>query len=132
MHSGGNFRVYPLRLYYYRRHRASTSHRLGEKALRALQAANLRFLGQIADRDRALATTIRARGRSIETALAYEELLRALKDRKMWQALGIVATRPRAAALLRLPIGVRLRRVLAWRLGGERRRGAIHESSRLG
>jgi glycosyltransferase involved in cell wall biosynthesis len=116
MHRGKRFRVYPLKLYYYRKHGASASHRLSERALLAMKAANLRFLDQLADSDRPLASAIRARARSIETALAYEELLCALKGGSLLKAFGIAATRPQAIALLRLPIGVRLRRGLGGRL----------------
>jgi hypothetical protein len=47
--------------------------------------------------------------RSVETALAFEKLLNALKARNWSTAIRIALTKPRAAALLRLPLGVRLR-----------------------
>ena len=113
MHLGKTYRVHPMPLYYYRKHGESTSHRLNEKALVALKQATLQFFDQIAASDRLLAMAIRARLRSIETALAYEKLLASLKGRNLLRALGMAISRPQAAALLRLPIGVRLKRGLA-------------------
>ena len=112
LYSGKTMRVYPLPLYYYRKHRNSTSHRLNEGALAALKAADLRFLARISQEDRRLAGVVKERIRSIEFAIAYEGLLAALKGRDWSQALAIVLTTPKAAALLRLPIGVRLRRLI--------------------
>jgi len=75
LYAGRRMRVYPLPLYFYRKHSTSISHRL----------------------------------RSVETALAFEKLLNALKSRNWPAAIGIALTKPRAAALLRLPLGVRMR-----------------------
>jgi hypothetical protein len=47
----------------------------------ALKAANRRFLAQLSKSDRHLVAAINASIRSIETALAYEWLLNALKTR---------------------------------------------------
>jgi glycosyltransferase involved in cell wall biosynthesis len=113
MQSGKTLRVYPMPLYYYRKHGESTSHRLNEKALIALKQATLQFFDQVGASDRFLSEAIRARLRSIETALAYEKLLASLKGRNLLRALSIAISRPQAAALLRLPIGVRLKRGLA-------------------
>ncbi|SEE13784.1 Glycosyl transferase family 2 [Rhizobiales bacterium GAS188] len=117
LHGRARFRVYPVGLYYYRKHPASTSHRLNRSALGAIEAADLRFLGQVPSLDRCLATAVAARLRSIRTALAYEDLLAALKGEHFWRAAGIALARPKAAALLRLPISVRLRRLLPSRAG---------------
>jgi glycosyltransferase involved in cell wall biosynthesis len=112
LHSGTTMRVYPLQLYYYRKHSKSISHRLNEDALAALKVADLRFLAQVSREERRLADEIRTRIRSIDVALAYEELLAAIKGRRWSEVVAIALSQPRAAALLRLPIGVRLRRLI--------------------
>jgi succinoglycan biosynthesis protein ExoO len=111
LHSGASFRVYPLELYYYRKHDASTSHRLSAAALSAIEAADRRFLARISDPDPRLAHAVAARIRSAQTAHAYERLLTALKAEHWGQAAAIAIARPRAAALLNLPIRSRLRRL---------------------
>jgi glycosyltransferase involved in cell wall biosynthesis len=117
---GKKFKVYPCPLYFYRKHAASTSHRLNEAVLVALKAANLKFLERVRGEHFSLVPLVQLRDRSIETALAYEKLLRALKGRKWGTALAIAVKKPSAAALLRLPIGVRLSRIL-----GPASKGAI-------
>jgi glycosyltransferase involved in cell wall biosynthesis len=122
LHLGMKMRVYPLPLYFYRKHDASISHRLNESVLEALNDADRRFLKGISGADGRLAIAVRARMRATETALAYEKLLNALKARDYSAAIRIAATRPRAAALLRQPIGVRLRRVFNFDHSGPRPR----------
>jgi succinoglycan biosynthesis protein ExoO len=109
LYAGRRMRVYPLPLYFYRKHSASISHRLNESALEALKAADVRFLGKISRGNQAVAGAVKRRMKSVETALAFEKLLNALKSRNWPAAIGIALTKPRAAALLRFPLGVRLR-----------------------
>jgi glycosyltransferase involved in cell wall biosynthesis len=111
LHSGKSMRIYPMPLYYYRKHSSSTSHRLNEGALVSLKTADLEFLVTTAECPE-LARLVAKRIESVEVALAYERLLAALRGRRIPEALGIMLSRPRAAALLRLPIGVRLRRLV--------------------
>jgi succinoglycan biosynthesis protein ExoO len=112
LYSGKQMRVYPFALYYYRKHRSSISHRLNKGALDAVKAADLRFLATISQEDEQLACVIAERIKSIEIALAYDVLLTALKAGNMSEAFAIALTTPRAAALLRLPIAVRLRHLI--------------------
>jgi succinoglycan biosynthesis protein ExoO len=109
--AGKKMWVYPLPLYFYRRHSASASHRLNESALKAMRAADERFFKQVSNEDQALADAIKGRIRSVETALAFEKLLNALKARDWSAAIRIALRKPQAAALLRLPLSVRLRRL---------------------
>ena len=111
LQQGKKFKVYPSALYFYRKHAASTSHRLNEAVLLALKAANLRFLERVREDDPALIPAVELRDRSIETALAYEQLLHALKQRNWRTAIRIAVRNPRAAALLRLPLAARLARL---------------------
>jgi succinoglycan biosynthesis protein ExoO len=119
LHLGKTMRVYPFPLYYYRKHSNSISHRLNKEVLKALKAAELRFLAQISCEEPRLVSAIAARIKSIDAALAYETLLAALKAKKWSKALAIVLTQPRAAALLRLPIRDRLRRLSVVRQSSE-------------
>jgi succinoglycan biosynthesis protein ExoO len=109
LYAGRRMRVYPLPLYFYRKHNTSISHRLNERALEALKTADARFLGKISRENQLVAKAVKRRMRSVETALAFEKLLNALKSRNWPAAIGIALTKPRAAALLRLPLAVRLR-----------------------
>jgi len=109
LYAGRQMRVYPLPLYFYRKHSASISHRLNESALEALKATDVRFLGKISRENQPVAEAVKRRMKSVETALAFEKLLSALKSRNWPAAIGIALAKPRAAALLRLPLGVRLR-----------------------
>ena len=108
LYAGRRMRVYPLPLYFYRKHSTSISHRLNERALEALKATDVRFLGTISRENQPVAKAVKRRMRSVETALAFEKLLNALKSRNWPAAIGIALTKPRATALLRLPLGVRL------------------------
>jgi succinoglycan biosynthesis protein ExoO len=111
LYAGRQMRVYPVPLYFYRRHRTSISHRLNERALEALKATDVRFLGKVSSENQAVAEAVKRHMKSVETALAFEKLLNALKSRNWPAAIGIALAKPRAAALLRLPLGVRLRRL---------------------
>jgi GT2 family glycosyltransferase len=119
---GKAMRVYPVPLYYYRKHVGSISHRLSEDALAAIKASDVRFLAQVPPTERRLVTAMEERIESIDSALAYERLLSALKAGQWALAAAIALKRPQAAALLRLPIAVRLRRLVA-RRGREGVRG---------
>jgi glycosyltransferase involved in cell wall biosynthesis len=121
LHAGKTFRVYPDQLYLYRQHSASITRDLSEGSLKAILAANLRFHDQVSRDDTHLAAAIITRGRSIETAIAYGRLMRALKVGDFRSSLAIAVARPQAALLLRLPLRVRLHRLAA---SLQRRRGA--------
>jgi succinoglycan biosynthesis protein ExoO len=112
LQSGKKLRVYPDALYFYRKHRASLSQRPNTNALEALRAANQRFLKQISPRDPKLVAAINTRTRSIDTALLYHKLLDCLKAGEWSNSLRIALRKPQTAALLRIPIGARLRRLL--------------------
>ena len=129
LHGGKTYRVYPPPFYYYRKHASSISHRLNEAALIALKAANRRFLERVREGHPTLIQLLEARDRSIETALSYEKLLCALKNRKWRTVLDIAIRNPASAALLRLPIGVRVRRVLGFERAGATatREGGCHQ-----
>ena len=110
---GARFRVQPDLTYFYRRHSASTSHRLRGSDLTAMLASDSAFRAAIGPRDAATEAAFRARRASIERALAYDGILVALKARDLPAALRVAIRSPGGAALLRLPVRDRLARLLA-------------------
>jgi glycosyltransferase involved in cell wall biosynthesis len=116
LHAGCRMRIYPLPFYFYRKHKNSISHRLNKTVLEAIKVSSLRFQDGVFDSESRVAAAIRYRMRSIDTALAYEMLLIALKNKSWLCAVRIAFTDPRAAMLLRIPIGVRLRRLVPSRV----------------
>ncbi len=125
LHAGKSMRIYPLPLYLYRKHRNSISFRLNREVLEAIKIANLRLLSQTRDSDRRVIDALRARMRAIDTAIDYENLLDALKARNWRKSVHTALIRPKAAALLRLPMFLRLRQSTRWLMA---RVLAIHPS----
>lgn len=125
LRSGMRMRVYPLLLYFYRRHRASTSHRLNESVLTSLKEADARLLSEVQQTDRRLLAAMKARAGSIETGLQFERLLGSIKHSQWFKSIGIGVNRPQTLPLLRLPLWARLRRLL------QRRTAAAGRSGRL-
>lgn len=110
---GARFRIEPDLTYFYRRHDASTSHRLRRGDLTAMLAADTAFRAAIGPRDAATEAAFRARRASIARALAYDGIIAALKARDPLGALREAIRSPGGAALLRLPLRSRFARVLA-------------------
>lgn len=110
---GARFRIEPELTYFYRRHSASTSHRLRRGDLTAMLAADTAFRATIGARDAATEAAFRARRASIERTLAYDGIIAALKARDPLGALRAAIRSPGGAALLRLPLRSRLARVFA-------------------
>jgi glycosyltransferase involved in cell wall biosynthesis len=121
IHSGKRMRVYPLPMYIYHRHGNSISHRLSEDVLEALLLSERRFFERINPRDLPLRAAAAAKINSTSVALAYERLLAAIRSRRYGAALAIASVNPRAAALLRLPIGVRLRHFIPFKASRDHR-----------
>ena len=126
LHAGKKMRIYPRPYYLYRKHLNSISFRLNTKVLEAIKAANLRIISQISHSDRRVIDVLRARMHSIDTAIDYENLLNALKAKNWRKSAQIALTTPKAAALLRLPILLRFRKLILWL---EARMRAVHPSA---
>ena len=115
LQAGKKLRVYPDTWYFYRKHGASLSRRPSKnaiKALEAIKAAHHRFESEAATGDRRLAAALNTRRRSIDTALLFQKLINSMKAGQWRESLRIAFRRPRVAALLRIPIGTRLRRLM--------------------
>jgi succinoglycan biosynthesis protein ExoO len=109
--AGARYWVDPAPLYRYRRHGASTSHRLMRADIEALLAADDRFrrLGdRLAPVDLA---ALDGRRRSLRRALAYDGLVAALKARSAVRAVGQALADPTAVPLLLMPVVARLTRL---------------------
>jgi succinoglycan biosynthesis protein ExoO len=113
--AGLTLRLEPAALYRYRRHAASISHALRRDHLEAMLRADAAFEADLPalpdDARRAQA----GRRRSLERALAYDEVIQRLKGRDLAGGLGRALKAPDIWPLLTMPVTARLRR-LAGRL----------------
>lgn len=113
LRAGGRARVYPEISYFYRKHGASISHRLTDNVIRLMKTADEDMRADIGTTDTKLVRALNARTGSIDTALAFHKLVNAIKGRDLAKIAGILMGAPQSILLLRLPIGVRLRKL--WR-----------------
>jgi succinoglycan biosynthesis protein ExoO len=104
---GLKYRVYPRQLYFYRKHGASISHRLSSKAANAMLDADRRFRGKLDEASTEVRAAFEARSKSLETVLAFNGLIEALKSHNFAEAAGRILRRPKLLLLLREP-------ALAW------------------
>lgn len=103
--AGARLRTYPQLTYFYRKHRASISHRLDRAAIAALDAAHAK-LDPGADTELAHEMAD-ARGARADAA-AFTDIVDALKARRIAAATTIALRRPASLALMRMPIAARL------------------------
>jgi succinoglycan biosynthesis protein ExoO len=108
--SGARYWIDPAPRYRYRRHAASTSHRLRRGDVEALLAADDRFRARGGFTREVLAALDRRR-QSLERALAYDAIVAALKARAPVRALGQALASPGALPLLMFPIAARMARL---------------------
>jgi succinoglycan biosynthesis protein ExoO len=107
---GARFRVYPWPGYFYRKHSGSISHRLSRATLEPMLAAHDRVLAALDPRDRRLVAAMTGRRASLIRALAFDDLISALKRRDWLDAVLLMGGQPMVAALLRGPLLDRLKR----------------------
>lgn len=108
--SGARYWVDPVARYRYRRHTASTSHRLRRIDIEALLAADDRFR-ELGGLTAAELVALDRRRRTLQRALGYDSLIAALKARSPWRALGEAAADPSIVPLLMQPVAARLARL---------------------
>lgn len=109
--AGAAFRTIPKIGYFYRRHSGSISHRLNPKALRNILDAEKGWPERWPRA--ALLPLFRARERSIRRAVAFEELVQAIKSRQPAKAAILAMIDPAAALLLRFPLAQFFKRLRA-------------------
>jgi succinoglycan biosynthesis protein ExoO len=137
---GAEFHVLPDPTYLYRRHAGSVSHRLSVDALSSLLVAQGRA-ESLADRrdaaDRSLTAAFRRRRALLMQALRYEELVAAIKARKLVEAGWRIVRHPSLLVDLRNSLSDRARRRRATELsaGGDGAAGgtlALAAQDRIG
>lgn len=113
---GARMRFQPEALYRYRRHASSTSHVLKREHIEQMLAADAALAASLSDQCEEVRRAQAARRRSLETALAYDQVISALKARAVGAAIATCAQAPSVLPLLAMPVKARIRRVAA-RLG---------------
>lgn len=108
--AGARFRVVPQLTYFYRKHAQSISHRLSRRTLEPMLAAHDRVQAASAQTDHRLQAAMHRRRASLQSALDFDDLVVALKQRRFGDALAAAVRHPYAAALLRRPLIDRLGR----------------------
>lgn len=108
--NGQRLRVEPAALYLYRKHEGSISHRMDAVHIRALMDADERFCSRVALNHRERRSLERRR-QSLETLLAYDGVVRAIKQGSPARGAGLAMRNPRIWPLLTRPITARLKRV---------------------
>jgi len=112
---GLRLRFEPACLYRYRRHAASISHSLKREQVEAMLRADAAFVAEANDLPPAVRKAQAARRRSLERALAYDEVIQRLKRRDVVGGLGRALRAPAIWPLLTMPVTARLKRIAARR-----------------
>jgi glycosyltransferase involved in cell wall biosynthesis len=107
--AGAKFRTVPQIGYFYRRHSGSISHRLNSIALRSILDVEKGWAERwpLAS----LQPLFRSRQRSIRRAIAFDQLVRAIKLRQIAKAAMTAIADPAAAWLLHLPLKELIKRL---------------------
>lgn len=111
MAKGLRLRLEPEAGYRYRRHPASVSHVMAEDHVRAMLRADAAFEADFPDLPRDVRQAQAERRRSLERALAYDEIIRRLKTGDVGGGLVKGLGEPRVWPLLTLPVQARLKRL---------------------
>ena len=110
---GLRLRLEPACLYRYRRHSGSISHALGRDHLEAMLRADAAFEAQAPDLPPVARRAQAARRRSLERALAYDEIIQRLKRGDLAGGLAKAAGAPAVWPLLTMPVTARVKRLAA-------------------
>jgi Glycosyl transferases group 1 len=111
MLAGARFYLESSLGYFYRKHSDSISHRLTKERIIEILEADRRFRGMGAPSPQ-LEDALNRRRHSLLRALAFTELVEALKARRLGEAGAVGRRNPRALALLRYPVAAKLRRLI--------------------
>ncbi len=110
--AGLQYWIDPFPSYCYRKHSASISHRLGNRDIEAMEAADRMFLQAHPEADAAVKLASDRRFASLQKAKSWNNLVAAIKARKLLQAMRTVFRNPRTLPLLALPIRARAARLI--------------------
>jgi len=111
MATGLRLRLEPRPGYFYRRHATSASHAMAGDHLRAMLRADAAFAADFPDLPPDAVRALAARRRSLERALAYDDVIRRLKAGDLGGGLARGLGAPRVWPLLILPVQARLKRL---------------------
>lgn len=117
---GARYRIVPSIGYFYRKHGASVSHRIGAGHIMAIAAANHQARGWFAREDRDALAALDRRNASFARALAFTHAVDALKARRPARAAVALARRPDAVPLLRMLAEGAAAKLRRWRTAGWR------------
>jgi succinoglycan biosynthesis protein ExoO len=109
--AGLRYWLEPQETYFYRKHAASTSHRLSVASARAMCAASADLVAVNASS--AELQLLKRRHRALERGLAFVRLVDALKEKRALAAMRIALKDPGAILLLRMPLAAAGRRLVA-------------------
>ncbi|MDB5418387.1 MAG: glycosyltransferase [Phenylobacterium sp.] len=110
---GLRLRLEPACLYRYRRHSGSISHALRRDHLEAMLRADAAFEAEAPDLPPATRRAQAARRRSLERALAYDEIIQRLKRGHLASGLAKAVRAPAVWPLLTMPVTARVKRLAA-------------------
>ncbi|WP_310541742.1 glycosyltransferase family 2 protein [Phenylobacterium sp.] len=113
MARGARLRLTPPALYGYRKHGASISAVMRADHLVQMMAADAEFEAGLEAHPPQVRRAQQRRRRSLETALAYDTIICALKRRDLRAGFVLSLRQPRAWPLLTLPVRVRFQRLWA-------------------
>lgn len=109
--SGLRLRLEPRSGYFYRRHGTSASYAMAGDHLRAMLRADAAFAAEFPDLPPEAVRALAIRRRSLERALAYDDVIRRLKVGDLGGGLVRGLAAPRIWPLLTLPAQARLKRL---------------------
>jgi glycosyltransferase involved in cell wall biosynthesis len=109
---GARYRLTGEYGYFYRKHANSVSHRTAASDVERLIEADAAMLSSLQAPPKSLARACKVRRRSLERALAYSQLIDALKSRNWAAAVRLAVRHPLALPLMRMPIAARVKRLL--------------------
>ena len=116
--SGAELCVIPEAMYYYRRHSQSLSHRLSVAAVRAMIASQDRFVAHNGPFPVAISTAFQRRRKALLGRLDFEELVEAIKARRILPAFGAMLGQPSLLFKLGRSVSERLARRRAGKVAG--------------
>lgn len=102
--AGMRYRILPLPGYFYRKHGASISHRLSQRNIDAIVAANEALAPLVRAAAPDAVRAFEARARSLRRAQALTSMIEAIKARRLAAAVGCALANPGALPLMRLPL----------------------------
>ena len=92
---GGRFFLFPELLYLYRRHSQSISHRLSESTVKAMIANQEALVAETGALPAEIEDLLAKRMSALRSALSFERLVLAIKQRRPLDALKLLGTNPR-------------------------------------